>query len=98
MYGSMLGLLMMYITQISSNCSVSGTIRVNKGTNTCPILASIEYSRVFVLVLHANTCKYKYSDIREYSPSKYSCKCEYQIPYICKYSYLQIHTRYIPWS
>jgi hypothetical protein len=44
MYSSMLGLPMMYITQISSNSSVSGTIRVNKGTNTCPILVSIEYS------------------------------------------------------
>jgi hypothetical protein len=66
MYSSMLDLPMMHITQISSNSSVYGTIRVNKGTNTCPILANIKYSRVFVLVLCAHTCECKYSDIYEY--------------------------------
>jgi hypothetical protein len=96
MYSSMLGLPMMYITQTSSNSSVCGTIRVNKGTNTCPILASIEYSRVFVLDLRANTCEYEYLDIREYSLSKYSCECEYRIPYVREYSYSRIHTRFIP--
>jgi hypothetical protein len=96
MYSSMLSLPMMYITQISSNSSVSGTIRVNKGTNTCPIPAIIEYSRVFILVLRAHTCEYEYSDIREYSPSKYSCECEDRIPYVREYSYSQIHTCSIP--
>ena len=43
-----------------------------------------------------NTCEYEYSDIREYSLSKYSCKSKYRIPYIRKYSYSQIHTRSIP--
>ena len=59
MYSSMLGLPMMYITHISSKSSVFETIRVNKSMNTCPILASIKYLRVFILVLSAN--------IREYS-------------------------------
>jgi hypothetical protein len=45
----------------------------------------VQYSRVFVLVLRANTCESEYSDIREYSSSKYSCECEYRILYIHKY-------------
>ena len=46
---------MVYITHISSKSSIFETLRVNKSTNACPILVSIEYSRVFLLVLSANT-------------------------------------------
>jgi hypothetical protein len=80
MYSSMLGPPMMYITYINSKSSVFETIRVNKGMNTCLILASIEYSRVFVLVLRANTREYKYSDIREYS-RVFIPKNEYEYEY-----------------
>ena len=89
---------MVYITHIISISSIFETLGANGSKNTCLILTSIEYSRVFVLVLRANICEYKYSDIREYFPSKYLCKCEYRITYIHKYSYLRIHTHFIPWS
>jgi hypothetical protein len=94
---SILGPPMVYITHISSKYSIFKTLRVNGSMDTCLILVSIEYLRVFVLVLRANTCEYEYSDIREYSPSKYSCECEYRIPYVREYSYSQIHTHSIPW-
>jgi hypothetical protein len=84
MYISMLGPPMIYIAHISSKSSVFETIRVNKSMNTCLILARIEYLRIFVLVLSAN--------IREYSPSKYSCECEYWIAYVREYLYSRIYT------
>ena len=51
----MLGLPMVYITHIISISSIFETLGANGSKNTCPILASIEYLRVFVLVLTANT-------------------------------------------
>jgi hypothetical protein len=100
MYSSMLGLPMMYITQISSNSSVFETIRINKSMDTCPILASIEYSYSFWAQILANMNIRIFAsicDICEYLPSKYECECEYWIAYVREYSYLRIYTRSIPW-
>ena len=50
---------MVYITHISSKSSIFETPGVNGSMDICLILASIEYSQVFVLVLSTNTREYR---------------------------------------
>ena len=80
----MLGPPMVYITHISSKSGIIATLGVNESMDTCP--DTHEY-RVFVSIC----------DICEYSPSKYSCECEYWIAYVRKYSDSQIYTCSIPY-
>ena len=55
----MLDLLMVYITHISSNSSIFEILGVNGSMITCPILVSIEYLQVFLLVLSAKILEYQ---------------------------------------
>ena len=56
MQSSILSPPMVYITHKSSKYSIFETLR---SMDTYPILTSIEYLRVFVLVLSVNTCEYR---------------------------------------
>ena len=60
MYSSILGLPMVYITQISSNSSAFETIRVNKSMNTCPILVQVRVLDRVRARIFANTNIYSF--------------------------------------
>jgi hypothetical protein len=81
----MLSLPMVYITHISSKYSIFETLGVNGSTNTCPILASIEYLPVFVPNIHIFAVKNEY----EY---------EYRSGRTRENSYSRVYTRYTPWG
>ena len=94
MYSSVLGLPMMYITQMRSNSSVFETIRVNKSMNTCPILVIIEY--IHTCFARKYSQKRVFVNAHEYLHPKNEYKYEYWIACVLKYLYSQIHTRSIP--
>jgi hypothetical protein len=71
---------MVYIPHIISKYSIFETLVANGSMNTCPILTSIEYSRVFILVLTTNT-----NTSVGFPVTANICICEYiLVPYLAR--------------